>query len=92
MFLESLKIELQAQGKVSQANPFENKSAKQSVANPVIQQLPSCRLCSTAQDPSQCPAETAKLKAGAAKRGTKFPGTDKSTRRNSPRQRMGTRD
>ena len=61
--LETFKIESPAKGKVSAANSSDKKSAKQSVANPAIQQQPSCRLCGAAYDPSRCPGEEAKLKA-----------------------------
>jgi hypothetical protein len=61
--LERLEIELPAKGKSVSANSSDKKSAKQTVANPAIQQPSSCPICRSNHDISQCKKEEARLYA-----------------------------
>ena len=71
--LESLEIESPTTGKSGAANSSDHKSAKQEVTNPVIQQ-PTCPVCGSNHDTSQCMKELARLNAEATKQGAKLPG------------------
>ncbi len=70
--LERLDIELPAKGRSGAANSSDKKSAKQMVANPVIQQPSLCPVCELNLAISQCKKEEARLNAEVTKRGGNF--------------------
>ncbi len=82
--LELLEIESPARGNSGAENSFDNKSVKQMVENPAIQQPALCPVCGLNHDISQCKKEEARLNAEATKLGGKFPVADKPASRNSP--------
>ncbi len=83
--LERLEIESPAKGKSDAANSSDQKSAKQMVENPAIQQPFACPVCGLNHDISQCKKEEARLYA-------EFPGADKSASRNSRNSEFSARE
>ena len=92
---ESLKTEPDSRaksGKGGSASSADKKGAAQPSANPAIQQQPKCSICGNEHDESKCPKEIDRLKKAAQRRGDKFPGADKSTKRDSRSEEVAADD